>query len=282
MRVIADSVGAYLLSDMAHTSGWVAAGVIPSPFVHSDIVTTTTHKALRGPRGAMIFFREGVRRVDKKGNKELNDLESRINSSVFPGYQGGPHNHTISALAVALHQTKTPEFKAYAEAVLAHARLLVEYLGKPREEGGYGYQVVSGGTDNQIVLLDLRDHGVDGARVQRVFELVNIAANKNTVPGDSSGMTPSGLRLGSVAMTTRGFGAEDFKRVAAIIDRVISLTLSLVPVMRKKAEDSGLKNPGSVKAFLEVLGKGDDVHEILELQKEVEEWAGAFKVPWEK
>src|SRR5436190_10452445 len=118
MRQIADSVGAYLLSDMAHISGLVAANVIPSPFPQSDIVTTTTHKSLRGPRGAMIFYRKGVRRTDKKGNPEMYDLENPINASVFPGHQGGPHNHTITALAVALHQAQTKEFKAYQKNVL--------------------------------------------------------------------------------------------------------------------------------------------------------------------
>ena len=165
MRQIARNVGAYLLSDMAHISGLVAGGVIPSPFPHSDVVTTTTHKSLRGPRGAMIFFRKGVRRVDKKGAEEHYDLEGPINASVFPGHQGGPHNHTITALAVALKQAQTEEFKAYQRQVLENARSLADRLGKSKNEGGLGYTVVSGGTENHLVLLDLKDRNIDGARV---------------------------------------------------------------------------------------------------------------------
>merc|ERR1711977_451368 len=155
MRKIADLVGAYLVVDMAHISGLIAAGVIPSPFEHADIVTTTTHKSLRGPRGAMIFFRKGVRKTDAKTGKEtLYDLEGPINFSVFPGHQGGPRNHTITALAVALKQATTPEFKQYQEQVVKNAKAL------------------------------------DGARVEAVLEQVNIACNKNSIPGDKSALTP--------------------------------------------------------------------------------------------
>lgn len=159
MRAIADEAGAYLFSDMAHISGLVAGGVIPSPFPHSDVVVTTTHKSLRGPRGAMIFFRKGVRRTDKKGNKEMYDLEGPINASVFPGHQGGPHNHTITALAVALHQAQAPEFKDYQRTVLENAKALAERLGNSGITGGLGYEIVSGGTENHLVLLNLRSKG---------------------------------------------------------------------------------------------------------------------------
>jgi len=182
MRQIALKYGAYLLSDMAHISGLVAADVVTSPFPHSDIVTTTTHKSLRGPRGAMIFYRKGVRSVSKKGEQIMYNLEDPINASVFPGHQGGPHNHTIAALAVALKQAKTPEFREYQENVLKNAKALAGRLGKE----GLGYEIVSGGTDNHLVLVDLKPKGIDGARVERVLELVNVAANKNTVPGDIS------------------------------------------------------------------------------------------------
>lgn len=129
MRAIAQSIGAFLLSDMAHISGLVAGDVIPSPFPHSDLVTTTTHKSLRGPRGAMIFFRKGVRSETKQGEKVMYDLEDKINASVFPGHQGGPHNHTITALAVALHQAQSKAFKEYQKIVLANAKALAERLG---------------------------------------------------------------------------------------------------------------------------------------------------------
>ena len=205
MREIADKVGAYLLSDMAHISGLVAGQVIPSPFPYSDVVTTTTHKSLRGPRGAMIFFRKGVRRTDKKGNQEMYDLEGPINASVFPGHQGGPHNHTITALAVALKQAQTQDFKDYQRMVLMNAKALAARLRNAKDKGGLGYNVVSGGTDNHLILIDLKDRGIDGARVERVLELVGVASNKNTVPGDVSAMKPGGLRMGTPAMTTRGF-----------------------------------------------------------------------------
>ena len=282
MREIAEKVGAYLLSDMAHISGLVAGGVIPSPFPHSDVVTTTTHKSLRGPRGAMIFFRKGVRRTDKKGNKEMYDLEGPINASVFPGHQGGPHNHTITALAVALHQAQTREFKEYQETVLLNAKALAERLGNSKEKGGLGYNIVSGGTDNHLVLVDLKNKGVDGARVERVLELVGVASNKNTVPGDKSAMKPGGLRMGSPAMTTRRLLPEDFTRVAEIVDRAVTMTQHLDKKAKEDSEAKGRKNPGSVKAFLEFLGDGEEVKEIVELKREVEEWIGTFPLPWIK
>ncbi|KAI4104451.1 MAG: hypothetical protein L6R37_003270 [Teloschistes peruensis] len=282
MRAIAEKVGAYLLSDMAHISGLVAASVIPSPFPHSDVVTTTTHKSLRGPRGAMIFFRKGVRRTDKKGQKELYDLENPINASVFPGHQGGPHNHTITALAVALQQAQSREFKEYQQTVLINAKALADRLGKPKDQGGLGYNIVSGGTDNHLVLVDLKDHNIDGARVERVLELVGVASNKNTVPGDKSAMKPGGLRMGSPAMTTRGFQPEDFVRVAEIVDRAVTITQRLDREAKRECEAEGRKNPGSVKAFLEWLGKGDGVSDVLQLRREVEEWVGTFRLPWIK
>lgn len=179
MRTIADQHGAYLLADIAHISGLVAAGVIPSPFKFCDIVTTTTHKSLRGPRGAMIFYRKGVRKTGKtEKDTVMYDLETKINFSVFPGLQGGPHNHTITALATALKQTKTPEYKAYQQQVMSNSKSFAAALQKR------GYALVSGGTDNHLVLVDMRCVGLDGARVERICELAGLAVNKNTVPGD--------------------------------------------------------------------------------------------------
>lgn len=283
MRDIADKAGAYLLSDMAHVSGLVAAGVIPSPFPYADVVTTTTHKSLRGPRGAMIFFRRGVRRRDPKTKEEqMYDLEEPINASVFPGHQGGPHNHTISALAVALRQAQTPEFKDYQKTILLNAKALADRLGKPKEQGGLGYTIVSGGTDNHLVLVDLKDRGLDGARVERLLELVGVASNKNTVPGDKSAMKPGGLRIGTPAMTTRGFQPEDFVRVAEIVDRAVTITQKIDKAAKEDAEAKGRKAPGSVKAFMEYLGNGETVTEIVELKREVQEWVGTFSLPWER
>lgn len=280
MREIADKVGAYLLSDMAHISGLVAAKVVPTPFDYSDVVTTTTHKSLRGPRGAMIFYRKGVRRVNPKTKvEEMWNLEDPINASVFPGHQGGPHNHTITALSVALKQAQTDEFKAYQEAVLINAQAFAKRLGDPKEKGGLGYTIVSGGTDNHLVLVDLKPQGVDGARVERVLELVGIASNKNTVPGDVSALKPGGLRMGTPAMTTRGFQPEDFVRVADIVNRAVTITQRLHKAAKEDAEAKGRKNPGSAKAFMEYLGEGENESEIMQLRSEVEEWVGTFSMP---
>lgn len=275
MRKICDKAGAYLLSDMAHISGLVAANVIPSPFPDSDIVTTTTHKSLRGPRGAIIFYRKGVRKVDKKGVEEKYNLEEPINASVFPGHQGGPHNHTISAIAVALHQAQSREFKKYQKQVLLNAKALAERLGASKGEGGLGYKIVSGGTDNHLVLVDLKDREIDGARVERVLELVGVASNKNTVPGDKSALKPGGLRMGTPAMTTRGFVEGDFRRVADVVHHAVTIAQAV----DKTARESGAT---TVKAFQNFLKEGDDVTEILQLRKEVEDWVGTFSLPWDE
>jgi len=299
-RKISNNVGAYLLSDMAHISGLVAAGVIPSPFAYSDVVTTTTHKSLRGPRGAMIFFRKGVRSTDKSGKEELYDLEGPINSSVFPGHQGGPHNHTITALAVALKQAQSPVFKDYQRAVIQNAKALATRLGEPKERSGHGYSIVSGGTDNHLVLIDLKPAGIDGARVERVLELVGVASNKNTVPGDVSAMKPGGLRMGTPAMTSRGFGPGDFERVADIVHRAVVIAKKLDKDAKEAQEKKGRKNPASVAAFKEFVGEGTEFTDITQLRSEVEEWVsklswrclkylliaslqvGTFSLPWEK
>ncbi|RDW56458.1 serine hydroxymethyltransferase-2 [Coleophoma cylindrospora] len=277
-REVADKVGAYLLSDMAHISGLVAAGALPSPFTHSDIVTTTTHKSLRGPRGAMIFYRKGIRHV-VKGKEVPYDLEEKINFSVFPGHQGGPHNHTITALAVALEQAKSKEFKAYQNQVLRNAKALADRLGKG--QGGLGYNLVSGGTDNHLILIDVRDCGIDGARLERVLDLVSLTSNKNTVPGDISALKPGGLRIGSPAMTTRGMQEEDFARIAEIIHRAVGITQRLDKEAKAASKERGRKNPQSVGAFYEFLRDHEDA-DVIRLREENEEWAGKFSLPWEK
>merc|ERR1712151_674022 len=217
MRQIADKCGAYLLADMAHISGLVVGGVVPTPFEYADIVTTTTHKSLRGPRGAMIFYRKGVRGHTKKGDAIMYDLEGPINASVFPGHQGGPHNHTISALATALKQASTPEFVLYQKQVLSNSSSFADAMTKR------GYSLVSGGTENHLMLVDLKPAGVDGARVEAVLELANIAINKNTVPGDKSALIPGGIRMGTPALTSRGFEEEHFDAVAGFIDRGVAI-----------------------------------------------------------
>ncbi|KAI4140638.1 MAG: hypothetical protein L6R39_005710 [Caloplaca ligustica] len=265
MREIADLCGAYLVVDMAHISGLISAGVIPSPFEHADIVTTTTHKSLRGPRGAMIFFRKGVRKSDAKTGKEiLYDLEGPINFSVFPGHQGGPHNHTITALAVALKQAQTPEFKQYQQQVIKNAKAL------EHEFKSLGYKLVSDGTDSHMVLLDLRDKALDGARVEAVCEQVNIACNKNSIPGDKSALTPCGIRIGAPAMTTRGMGEDDFRTIAQYIDKCVKIC--------KQVQASLPKEANKQKDFKAKVGSGE-VQEIAALKKEIAQWAGGFPLP---
>ncbi|KAL1800538.1 hypothetical protein ACET3X_000880 [Alternaria dauci] len=265
MREIADKVGCYLLMDMAHISGLVAAGVNKSPFPYCDIVTTTTHKSLRGPRGAMIFFRKGVRKTDPKTGKEtLYDLEGPINFSVFPGHQGGPHNHTITALAVALKQAQSEDFKLYQQQVIKNAKAL-EVAFKSMD-----YKLVTDGTDNHMVLLDLKPFNLDGARVEAVLEQVNIACNKNTTPGDKSALTPMGIRIGAPAMTSRGLGEEDFKKIANYIDQCIKLC--------KKIQGELPKENNKLKDFKSKVASGE-VQEINDLKKEIAAWAVTFPLP---
>lgn len=282
MRQICDKVNAYMVADMAHISGLVAAQALPSPFEFADIVTTTTHKSLRGPRGAMIFFRKGVRRQNPKTKQdELYNLETPINNAVFPGHQGGPHNHTITALAVALKQAQSPDFRAYQTQVLANAKAFAKRLSEEKGKGGLGYNLVSGGTDNHLVLADLKPQGIDGSRVERVLELVGVAANKNTVPGDRSALVPGGLRMGTPAMTTRGFTENDFVRVADVVDRAVTIASRIDKAARKAAEEAGEKSPGKLKLFMEHLGNGESYPEIVQLRSEVEDWVGTYPLPWE-
>lgn len=266
MRQIADKVGAYLLSDMAHISGLVSAGVTDSPFPYSDIVTTTTHKSLRGPRGAMIFFRKGIRKVTKKGKEIPYELERKINFSVFPGHQGGPHNHTISALAVALKQCTEPEYIKYQQEVVSNAKHFADALVSK------GFKLVSDGTDTHLILVDLRSRNIDGARVEAVLERANIAANKNTVPGDVSALFPSGLRVGTPAMTTRGFGPEEFDKVAEFIDQAVNIAIEL------KAQEQG-KVPKELLASFKKLA--DESDKVKQLDKEVVSWVSKYPVPGE-
>lgn len=250
MREVADEVKAVLLADMAHISGLVAADLIPSPFDHCHVVTTTTHKTLRGARSGMIFFRRGVQSVDKKtGKPKMYDLEQRINSALFPGLQGGPHNHAIASVAVALKQATTPEFRKYQEQVMSNCRTMADGLLKR------GYSLVSGGTDNHLVLVDLRPKGLDGARVETICNMCNITVNKNSVPGDKSALTPGGLRLGTPALTSRAFKNEDFEYVVELLDRACAMTLDAKAKSGKKLADfkATVAGDGEIKAKIEAL-----------------------------
>ena len=202
-REVADSVGAYLMVDMAHFAGLVAAGVFPSPLPHAHVVTTTTHKTLRGPRGGMIL------------SNELK-LGKKLDAAVFPGLQGGPLMHVIAAKAVAFGEALRPEFKLYAQAVVANARALAQSLAKS------GFRIVSGGTDSHLMLVDLQPKGVTGKAAEEALERANITCNKNGIPFDPAPpAVTSGLRLGTPAGTTRGFGQAEFTRIGELIAEVV-------------------------------------------------------------
>jgi len=261
-REIADKVNAYLLADMAHISGLVAADVIPSPFEYADIVSTTTHKSLRGARHSLIFFRKGVRSVDKKGKETKYTLEKDINEAVFPGLQGGPHNHSMAGVAVALKQAMRGDFKDYQLQTISNAKTMSEELIKR------GYDVVSNGTDTHLILVDLRPKGIDGARAEYILDMVHITANKNTVPGDKSAMKPSGLRLGAPALTSRNFKEQDFVKVIEFIDRAVGIALE------------AQKGTKLLKDFKKKLSTDESViNQINDLKAEVQQFASTFPMP---
>ncbi|WOI30569.1 MULTISPECIES: serine hydroxymethyltransferase [Sulfitobacter] len=228
MREIADSVGAYLLVDMAHFAGLVAAGEHPSPFPHAHVATTTTHKTLRGPRGGMILTNDEA-------------ISKKINSAIFPGIQGGPLMHVIAAKAVAFGEAQRPEFKAYAKQVIANAQALSDQLIKG------GLDTVTHGTDTHVVLVDLRPKGVKGNDTEKALGRAHITCNKNGVPFDpEKPMVTSGIRLGSPAGTTRGFGEAEFRQIADWI-------IEVVDGLAANGADGNAEVEAKVKAEVEAL-----------------------------
>ncbi len=228
MREIADSVGAYLLVDMAHFAGLVAAGIYPSPFPHAHVATTTTHKTLRGPRGGMILTND-------------EDLAKKFNSAIFPGIQGGPLMHVIAGKAVAFGEALRPEFKAYQEQVVKNAQALADQLMKG------GLDIVTGGTDSHVMLVDLRPKGVKGNATEKALERAHITCNKNGIPFDpEKPMVTSGVRLGSPAGTTRGFGEDEFRQIADWI-------VEVVDGLAANGEDGNADVEAKVKAEVEAL-----------------------------
>ena len=198
---IAKKIGAYLVSDIAHIAGLVVAGIHKSPVPYADIVSTTTHKTLRGPRGGMLLSKsEHANNVDK---------------AVFPGLQGGPHMHTMTAIAVAMAEADTTEFVAYAQQIIKNAKALAEKLLE------YGFDLVTGGTDNHLILIDLRNKNIPGKKLAKALDRARIVTNYNTIPGDPAPpMNPNGLRIGTPAITTRGFKQEQAKQIASFINTV--------------------------------------------------------------
>ncbi|MEM9663696.1 MAG: serine hydroxymethyltransferase [Bacteroidota bacterium] len=219
-RAIADEVGALLWMDMAHTAGLIAAGVLNDPMPHTHVVTTTTHKTLRGPRGGMILigrdYENPFGKVAPKSGR-VKRMSELLDSAVFPGTQGGPLMHVIAAKAVAFREALQPDFKAYAAQVLSNAQAMAEaFLER-------GYTLVSGGTDNHLVLIDLRSKGLTGKQAEAALQAADITVNKNMVPFDTeSPFVTSGIRVGTPAMTTRGFGPAEFREVVALMDRVLT------------------------------------------------------------
>jgi glycine hydroxymethyltransferase len=202
-REIADAVGAYLMVDMAHIAGLVATGAHPSPVPYADVVTTTTHKTLRGPRGGLILAKA--------------DYGRAINSAVFPGTQGGPLEHVIAAKAIAFHEAMQPEFKAYIAQVIKNTAVMADYCNAQP-----GLRVISGGTDNHLFLLDVTGMGVTGREVQDLCDSIAITLNKNTIPGEKNGpFKTSGVRIGAAAITSRGFKEQESLQVAKWIVQAI-------------------------------------------------------------
>lgn len=265
LRKIADKCGAVLLCDMAQISGLIAAKECASPFEYCDIVTSTTHKSLRGPRGGIIFYRKGPK-LRKRG-MHLNqgdggdryDFEEKINFAVFPAMQGGPHNNHIAALAIALKQVATPEYKAYMQQVKKNAQSLASALMRR------GCRIITGGTDNHMLIWDLRNFGVTGYILEKVCELCHITLNKVTIFDDNGNITPGGVRVGTPAMTSRGCVESDFEVMADFLRRAKDIAVSV-------QRDHG-KHP---KSFLKGL---ENNNEIAELRALAESFASQFAMP---
>ncbi len=218
---IADSVGAYMVADVAHIAGLIAGGAHPSPVPYVHIVSTTTHKTLRGPRGGIIM-------VTKKGIEKDPDLAKKIDKAIFPGLQGGPHMHQIAAIAVCLKEASTPAFKKYAKQIVRNAKALAEELKR------YGFNLASGGTDNHLILIDLRNKNITGPEAQNLLEEAGITINKNSIPFDPNPpFNPSGIRMGTPAITTRGMQEPEMKKIASWINEVISNPKSVVRVRKE-------------------------------------------------
>lgn len=250
MGEIAKSVGAYYLADIAHEAGLIAAGANKSPFPHADVVTMTTHKTLRGPRGAIIICK-----------KELGEL---IDKAVFPGLQGGPHNHTIAGIAIALEKTKTVSFKRYAKQTVLNAQALAILLKRN------GFEVVSGGTDKHLVLLDLRNKNVGAWFVGWALEAAGIVANRNTIPNDTgSPYYPSGVRLGTPALTARGMKEREMKRVSEWISEIVN------HIGEREIPEDANERAGVLKAFKDEIFKDKFLKDI---NKEVVKLCKKFPV----
>ena len=248
-REIADENGSLLMMDMAHISGLVATGEANNPFLYCDVVTTTTHKSLRGPRAGMIFYR-----------KDERNFETRINQAVFPGLQGGPHVHQIAGIATQLKEVDTESFKQYSKQVRANAAALGDQL-----KTKYGYTLATGGTENHLVLWDLKPQLLTGSKMQTVCDNCSITLNKNAVLGDKSALTPGGVRVGSPALTTRGLKEEHFRIIADFLHRAMGIALAIQATTGKLLKD-----------FEAAVKSSPEVHQ---LQVDVQAFITQFPMP---
>ncbi|CAO2828537.1 unnamed protein product [Amaranthus hypochondriacus] len=265
LRQIADKCGAVLMCDMAQISGLIAAKECVSPFEFCDIVTSTTHKSLRGPRGGIIYYKKGKKPKKRSllsgpsGDCELYDFEDKINFAVFPALQGGPHNNHIAALAIALKQVATPEYKAYMQQVKRNAQALASALLRRK------CRLITGGTDNHLLLWDLRPLGLTGKNFEKVCETCHITLNKVALFGDNGTITPGGVRIGTPAMTTRGCVESDFEVIADFLIRAAQIT-SIVQREHGKLQ----------KSFLKGLQTNKD---LIDLRTRIEAFASQFAMP---
>jgi len=252
LKDVATKCGALLFCDMAHISGLVATGECDNPFEYADIVSSTTHKSLRGPRSGMIFFKRG----------EGLDYEDRVNTAVFPMTQGGPHENTIAALAVQFKEAATPEFKDYQQQVKKNCCSLCEGLIE------LGHTVVTGGSDNHLMLWDLRPKGLTGSKMEKILDVCHITVNKNAIYGDKSALSPGGVRMGTPALTTRRMKEAEMKVVAGFLDRACTIALRIQAAGNKKIVD------------FEKACRVDE--ELQALEKDVCSFASQFYIPgWE-
>jgi len=254
VRKLCDEVGAILFTDMAHSAGLIAAGLMNSPFETSDVVTTTVHKSLVGPRSGMIFFR-------KTKNGKDTGYETKINQTVFPGLQGGPHNHQIAAVATQMKVVASEDFKVYSKQVISNMKALAASLVEK------DYTLLTGGTENHLLLWNLHPAKVSGSRAEKILESVSISCNKNTVPGDKSALSPGGIRLGAGALTMRGMKEQDMQTVAGFLDRAIKL-----------AQEIGAELPEGAK-LKDFNAAVDSSAKVAAIKADVEAFATQFVMP---
>lgn len=254
VRKICDKVNAYLHVDMAHYSGLVAAECVKNPFEYADIVTTTTHKSLRSTRAALIFYKK--------------QYEKQINSTVFPGVQGGPHNHAIAGIAVQLKEVATPAFKEYARQVVKNCKHLAQCLQEK------GYKIATDGTDTHLILWDLRPLKITGGKMSTICDATAITLNKNTVHGDKSALVPGGVRIGTPALTSRHFKEDDFSQVADYLHQACQLALKIDAAIPEDSKTRKLKD-------FKLAMKGFE-SEISALRKKVEDFADGYPMPGKK